>query len=309
MSPSGKSSALDEFRLRMDRPVDGAIDSWTTKPPTLADRIRAAASRARDARRASSTRDATPKRTGSPAPLLAFFGLAFWFAGMNVILLGASPAARIILGALPLLGLPWFAQELPNALRHVDLDMASTVADMLADIEMTSRITVAEPAEATLRDGARLTFSSGNGLYADTFGALHFAPPAVPLASGDAALAALVTSTSAQVGRLSPADRTALFERLKADKKKGLLNAGLVFVPSAKETMLDARADAGARRAARDFLSEWVVQPVLEPYPRQPAFAETVRIYRLLLDVPDPLISNPASWVVERAEEEVRKKR
>src|SRR6185436_11692477 len=125
-----------------------------------------------------------------------FFGLAFWYAGMNHVLIRMPLASRIVVGAIPLLGLPWFARELPNALRHASVEVASTFGDTMEDIETTSRISATDPANASMQDGARLTFAIEKGLYADTFGTLHFVPPTAPFPEGNAAFAALTRSAT-----------------------------------------------------------------------------------------------------------------
>jgi hypothetical protein len=299
MSAHGRSTALDEFRRRMDRPDDAAIESWTTKAPGIALAFDPANPSEPlpagfiDARLAS-------EPNWLAAAAMGFFGLAFWFAGMNVVLMGMAPAARVVVGFLPLLGLPWFAQELPNALRHANLGVAEWLADTVADIEITSRVAATEPDAAGQRSGERLVFVVNRGLYADTLGLVSFQPPPAPL-EANAALARLAEMTARHVRAMSDTDRATLFARLRRDKKDELLHAGILFVRAAKQVMLDAAGDAAARKAARDFLSEWVVQPVLEPDKREPAFREKATIYRGMLDIPDPLIANPASWIVERA--------
>jgi hypothetical protein len=181
------------------------------------------------------------------------------------------------------------------------------VADELGDIELTGRLVASDPADASQRDGERVMFSVGKGLYAESLGRLRYQPPQTPPANADAALAALAASTTAQVRAMDPSQRAELFERLRADKEAHLMHAGLVFLPVAKEVMADARAPEAQRNAYR-FLSEFVVQPMPEPYPSEPAFRERVALYRGLTDIPMTVIAYPARLIAERAEERALKK-
>ena len=101
---------------------------------------------------------------------------------------------------------------------------------------------------------------------------------------------------------MSATERAALDSQLAADKVGELPYAGLIFLPAAKETLLDTQADAVARANARRFLSAWVTHPVADPYPRDAGFVQRVPLFRELTDLPVPVIANPAGWIVERAQ-------
>ena len=73
--------------------------------------------------------------------------------------------------------------------------------------------------------------------------------------------------------------------------------------------LLDPHGDATVRAAAEGFLSSWVTQPVDDPYPDELAFAWRVKLYRDLTGLPEPVIANPAGWIVERAEKRATEKR
>ena len=299
-------TALDELRVRLDRPVDLAVTSWSKPPPAFPLAYDPGhPTEAMPAGFIAARRDARPD--WFPAIFASGFGLAFWFAGMNILLSNFVPIVRLGLGAFSLLALPWWAEELPKVLRSFDSEIAATMAETFEDIETTSRITAGEPTDAMQYQGERLLFGVEQGLYADTIGRLRFVPPAAPPASANAALAALVASTSAQVRGWKPADRTELFERLKRDKEATLMHAGLVFLPAAKEALADPRSDAELQRAAYRFLSEWVVTPTIEPRPKDVAFDERLRLTRELLDIPVTVIAYPASFIVERAVESAKK--
>jgi len=102
---------------------------------------------------------------------------------------------------------------------------------------------------------------------------------------------------------MSATERATLFSRLAADKVGELPHAGIIFLPAAKEALLDAHADDVTRVAARAFLSDWVTQPVAEPYPHDAGFRQRVQLFRDLTDLPVPVIANPAGWIVQRAEQ------
>lgn len=76
-----------------------------------------------------------------------------------------------------------------------------------------------------------------------------------------------------------------------------------MFLPAARQAVLDPRSPEAVRRAAGDFLSAWVTQPVEEPWPRQPGFRERVRFFRELGDVPLTGVPVMSRSIAERAGE------
>jgi len=99
--------------------------------------------------------------------------------------------------------------------------------------------------------------------------------PNRPPRSANEALAALAESAQAQVRAMSATERAELFSQLAADKVGELPYAGLIFLPAAKETLLDTQADAVARANARRFLSAWAVKALRTT--RRAGNAATVR--------------------------------
>lgn len=231
----------------------------------------------------------------------AAFGLAFWWVGVSILLSHLPLATRVIMAAIPLLALPWWGEQLPRFLARLNEDVAEVIEDMLGGVDRLGRLVATDPEDALLAQGERITYKPAGAPYEATFGRLKLTPPAQTLASPDAALAALTRAASEQVRAWPSAERVALFEKLYAEKKRALYGAGLAFVPAATEALSDA-GDEAVRSTARAFLSEWVTQPVLEPYPSQRGFAQHLQIYRDLANAPVPVIRNPAGWIVERAE-------
>ena len=148
-----------------------------------------------------------------------------------------------------------------------------------------------------------LRWPAGGGAHAATFGRLRFARPDPAPRDGDQALAMLAASTTAQVAAMPEAGRAALFAQLEQDKWAGRPDAGLVFLPAARQAVLDAQSPEPVRRAAGDFLSAWVTQPVEEPWPQYPGFRERVRLFRELGDVPVAGVPVMSKSVADRAGE------
>jgi len=127
--------------------------------------------------------------------------------------------------------------------------------------------------ELALAGGERLVLHLDKGVYADTFGRIHFVLPEPPPKSPDAALTALGAQASAQVRTFAPAQQAALFARLEQDKKVRLEAAQDAFTVAAEDILRDAGSDAVARRAARHFLlfsvlrNQWDVDALEKPRP------------------------------------------
>jgi len=304
MGPPPKT-ALELLQRELDRPLDHALAGWAGP----AQRITLALDPAdpTDAMPAGFVADRR-NAGGNWITFLMFgaLGLMFWSGGMRALL---GDIGRIALGMatlLPLLGLPWWSESLPRALRAVQSDVGSVFGDMIDTLDPLGRLLSSEPGAAALAQGARLALPAAGGIYAETFGRIRFAPPDTPsrspAQSADLALAALAETARAQVAAMPPIDRVSLFSRLQMDKTNDLKQAGLVFLPAAREALLDPHADGTVRAAASGFLSSWVTQPVDDPYPNEAGFGYRVKLYRDLMGVPEPVIANPAGWIVERAE-------
>lgn len=298
LSKPPPATELAALEVTLDKPIEYALAGWTAAAPTLP--LALDPQQPDDALPAGFVERYVPPNWFAFALLLPF-ALALWWQGMAILLGGMPRNAALFAAILPLLALPWWGERIPVALRHLDAEVADVIADMLGDLDPTGRLVASEPARATLVDGERVLWHAGGGVYAETFGRLHFAPPSRSFANGDLALAALVDQVTGQVNALDAAQRTTLFAHLEADKLVGLREAGLVFLPAAKQALLDPYGDAALQLAAKRFLSEWVVQPIEEPYARAVGYEERVNLFRGLTDVPVPEIAIPATQVVERA--------
>lgn len=293
-------TALAQLALEADRPVDTAVESWAAPPPAFPLAL-------------------DPKSPGGAMPEayvrerrsvggggligLVFLAIGFgvWLRGTAVLLPALPLPAHLFLAALPLLALPAWGDVMPRYLRHLNPAFAGVVGDVIGDLERTTRLVASEPAEAMLADGEVLRWPAGGGVHAGTFGRLRFERPQRAHRDGDEALAALAASATAQVAAMPEADRAALFAQLGEDKWAGRPDAGLVFLPAARQAVLDARSPGAVRTAAGDFLSAWVTQPVEEPWPRDAGFRERIRLFRALADVPVAGVPVMSQSIAERA--------
>jgi hypothetical protein len=294
-------NALDALRLQLDRPIDYAIAGWAFPMPEfpLAFDPHAPA----EAMPAAFVDNKLRAPSGWWAfAILTPIGLLIWYRGMTILLGGLPPAAALFAAIVPLLAIPWWGDRIPRALNHLDSRFGAVIGEMLGDFDITGRLIASEPGDAVLADGEAITWRVGEGTYADTLGRIRLERPQTTFETADAALAALIDATTAQTRAFAITDQIALFDRLKADKLADLRSAAEVFVPAAKAALLDAQGAAALQRAARGFLSEWVTQPIEEPYPGELAYAGRVDLFRQLTDVPVAEIANPAVDIVARAE-------
>ena len=295
-------SALELLQFELVSPVESVIRGWSAAPLTI--RLAVDPDDPATALPAGFIEERpAPRGLWVGAIFAGAFGLVFWWGGAMILLAHIPPLARAIMATLPLLALPWWGDELPRYLAYLHEDFAEVIEDMLGDVDRLGRLVPSEPADALLAQGERLSWKPGGAPYEQTFGRLALAAPAGPVASPDGALAALTAIAAAQVRAWPAAEQEALFARLRVEKERSLYGAGFAFLPAAREALVGPGVDEGVRSAARGFLSEWVTQPVLEPYPDQAAFQQRVQLLRELREVPVNIIRLPATWIVERAEQ------
>ena len=297
------ATALAALDRQLNRPVDATVASYAAPSPAFA-----VAFDPNDPLTAMPRAWVESRRHFEVAnwAVLALFGslgLALWFGGVGMLLGEVPPRARFMLSCVPLLTLPWWSERFPDALRTVSKDAAGIVGDMIGGIDRTGRVIGAAPEDATLARGERLVFPVGRDPYAATFGRLALPPPARAAVDANAALQALTSAAAAAMRALPLADQRQVLAQLLADKRNDLKGAGLAFVPYARGTLLDGNADPELRLAARRFLSEWVVQPIVEPHRGDPDFEARVRLYAQLAEVPIPQIRIMAKSVADRARE------
>ena len=286
-------TSLDWLKLEVDAPVDAAIDGWSAPAaamPIVFDPAQPALALPK------SIVDARSARSPNWVVMIVggAMGLALWCAGILLlpVFTGTPLLGKIILGSLPLLALPWWQDYFPASLSAFNNDLAHVAGDMFHDLDPLDALSASAPGDALLAHGTRITWRAGDGAYADTFGKFAFTPPARAPASADAALAALVAALTPQVGALPEPERIALMRNLRRDKELDLTAAGIVFLPAAKEALVDPQSSPELARAARLFLTAWLTAPFATPHARQPGYDERRRLFAQLKDIPVPEIAN-----------------
>lgn len=248
------TTALGALKHQFDAPLEVALSSWTTPLRTIPlayDPLHPEA--------------AVPEKIvdnarGGTWWLGLIFALIFVVPGLFVfriglsLLTGQSGALLWVLTALVLAALPWWGELLPRVVASANKEWASIASDMLDDLSRVTRLTASAPGAALLRDGERLVWTADASNYADTFGRLHFTPPNPAPESDTAALAALRAQATQQVGTFDSTRRAELFQRLRRQYEAGLQDVQRLFTTAAEDTLRDARADAAAHEAARNFL-------------------------------------------------------
>jgi hypothetical protein len=255
LSKPPPTTALGALKAQLDRPYDVAVASWTTPVapiPLAYDPLHP------DAAMPESIVD--HRREGFWfgglifAVLFAVPAVLVWRLGVGLLFYGQPASIQWLLTALPLLALPWWGDVLPRIVGRANSDWADVATDILDDLSRTTRLIATDPRDATLADGERIVVQAGTGIYADTFGSLHFRAPMPPPANDAAALAALRTQAAVQVAGLDSAARTALFVKLRELHDAFARNVQGVFTLAAENTVRDAGVDAATRTAAKDFL-------------------------------------------------------
>jgi hypothetical protein len=248
------ATAYADLHEAHDAPLDVALSSWTT--PVQAIPL---------AYNPQHPESAVPAKVVADARDGVWWGgwifsLIFAIPGVIVLrmgmkfLTGQSGAILWILTIAPLLALPWWSDFLPKLVRHANANWADIGTDMLADLSRLTHFTASAPGDALLRDGERVIWKSNEGIYADSFGRLHFVMPNPPPNSETAALVALQAQTTEQIGMLDSAQRATLFRRLGEQYEANQQNVQRLFADAGLATLRDPGADITAHKAAREFL-------------------------------------------------------
>lgn len=248
------ATAYADLREAHDAPLDVALSSWTT--PVKAILLAYDPQHPESAVPAKVVADAHDGVWWGGwifALVFAVPGVIVWRMGMK-FLTGQSNAILWLLTLAPLLALPWWSDALPKLVRHANADWADIGTDMLADLGRLTRFTASAPADALLRDGEQVVWNNNEGVYADSFGRLHFALPNPVPTSEEAVLGELRTQTAAQVRNLDSATRSTMFRQLREQYEANRQNVQRLFTDAALDTLRDANADAAAHKAARNFL-------------------------------------------------------
>lgn len=254
LSKPPPTTALGALREQLDRPLDVATASWSAPFPQYP-----LAYDPKHPDQAMPAKFVDERRSGFWwgslifTAILAAPGIFVWRLGMNW-LTGQSGTILWVLTLAPMLALPWWSEVLPQIVHRANRDWAEIGSAMLDDINRVTRFSASARDDATLAGGERLMWHVESGAYADTFGRVHFSVPQPLPASPNAALDALRTQASEQVGRLASAERAALFIRLRQQFDAFARQVQNVFTTAAEDTLRDAGADATAHRAAREFL-------------------------------------------------------
>jgi hypothetical protein len=286
-------TALEWLRIEEDRPVEAAVVGWSAKAALLP--------LAYDPQKPAEALPAGIVASRQQHDIVWFavaifaaIGLPVWLVGINMLplLSGLAPLLRMIVGVLLLGTVPWWTQYFPSAVTRFSSDAGGVVADMFSDMNRLDRMIASAPSEAALVDGSRLTWRMRDSVFADTLGRYRLAPPMPAPATEDAALATLAAVVAEQTASMSDAERTALFNRLERDKLNDLRAVGIVFVPAARDALMNPQTQLEVRRAARRFLTAWVTLPNEEVDKYTPGYREWYRIEGTLADVPVPEIAN-----------------
>jgi hypothetical protein len=249
-------TALGALKHQLDAPLEVALSSWRTPVQTI-----------------PLAYDPQHPETPVPAKIVAdarvgigslVFGsiLALLFAVPGVfvfrigigLLTGQSGPLLWLLSLLPLLAMPWWGDFLPRLIAHANKQWADVASDMLDDLTRVTRFTASAPSEALLHGGERIVWKTDDSEYADTFGRLHFTPPNPAPKSDAEALAALRAQAMQQVATFDSTQRAELFQRLRRQYEAGQQDVQKLFTTAAEDTLRDARTDAAAHKAARNFL-------------------------------------------------------
>ncbi|MBS0438075.1 MAG: hypothetical protein JSS33_01565 [Proteobacteria bacterium] len=248
------ATAYADLRETHDTPLQVALSSWTTPVKTIL-----------------LAYDPKHPEGAVPAQVVVdarggvwwggwIFALIFAVPGVIVLrmgmkfLTGQTGAILWLLTLAPLLALPWWSDFLPKLVRHANADWADIGTDMLADLSRLTRFTASAPGDALLHGGERMVWNNNEGVYADSFGRVRFALPDPAPATQDAALAALRTQATAQIGALDSGQRAALFRHLREQYDANRQDVQRLFTDAALATLRDPGADSAAHKAAKNFL-------------------------------------------------------
>ena len=273
-------TALDELRVDLDEPVENAVAGWIAPAANMP-----LAFNPEQPAQALPAGFVAAHQHWHPgtlilAAVIGLMGLAVWFKGITVLVGdGVALPARVIIAVLPLLALPWWGEEFPRALSHLNAQWGSVVTDIVREMQGVDRLLASDPADAPLAGGERLIWQPAQSIYVDTFGRLHYAQPQPAPASADAALAALAQTVTAQTRTLGEDQQIEIFARLERDTEHDLMGAGIVFLPAATQAARDPNSGAALRRAATAFVSARLLAQLGRPNPRNLGYHERERLY------------------------------
>jgi len=294
------TNELEWLTLELDRPVDHAVAGWSAAAPTVPLMLDPAHPEEPLPAGTIKSRLAT-RPNWLAVGVIGVMGLALWWLGFSLIpqLEGIPPVFRWFVMVLPLLTLPTWIDTFPKFLEPLSAKWTMVISDMLGDLNPIDRVRASEPSQTTLVNGVRLRWFATAGAYASTFGRVAPARPPEGNLDPNAALFALSNGIAQRMRIMSPDERAEVFTTLKADKRRDLKAAGIVFLASARERLNDP-ADGSDGRAARGFLEEWFVSPVEPVDSHDLAFGARRTLVAALKDAPIADVARSASDFVSR---------
>jgi hypothetical protein len=233
-------------------------------------------------------------------PFLAVGGGLLWAIGCGIFTWGSRPWVQAVVIAATLLALPWWSGGLDRVLGFL-WQPAGELFPFLGP-EMVGLPSVVSPrvdeggdwiggdAAATAERLRPLSFVTSH--YADVLDEVaDRLPTAAPGATPDEVLAGAAAAVEAAVLAL-PEDRlAALVGALYRHGRLDAHGADLLFLPAVHRLSLDGSRPAPARRATLVLSDMATAAP---PSPDQPAWRERRRLWRLLVDHPEPIVYNMA---------------
>lgn len=301
-------NALAAVRAHYDRPVDHAVVGWSRADVP----VEVAIDPAHPAQ--SWPVGYVDGAARTPATWMAtvalLLGLGLWFTGIRILAGGHRWPVILLVGAIPLVWLPWFTEKVPRLVGSFHQGFGQVMDEMMDTVDGPDRFIASPPEDATFARGERVVLAPVGPAYAATFGRFELAAPAKPYADADAALLALADEIAARMRRLDAKERAAVFAELARDKEEGRNASGYAFLRAAREALIAGDTPPDVRAQARRFLDRWVTQPVDEPWPQHVAFAARLALLRELTQLPPPDdVAVRAGWILSRGEAHVREKR
>jgi hypothetical protein len=299
MPPPG--SDFDALMLQVDRPLEWLVRSWSapTRIAFVVAFVPAAPNRAVPVSVVEQVRrDAVP---WFMVVVLGLIGLAVWSAGMAIAFGSDSRWRLAAFVVVPLLALPWWGSRFEPVLLWLAPNAGQVGADMVHELTDPLRLPVEARDPASLAGFEVKRWSLADSYYDDLAGPFAAACPQPPPADPDAALAAAVEQVTAHMDAARDDELLPLLQRLRHDELFDRGEVGLLFLDGARRAALDEARPRAVRQTAGSFLW-WLSVTPIEPEPSDPAFATRVRLWKELLDFPDPAVANDARDIVESAE-------
>ncbi|QBB71510.1 hypothetical protein ELE36_14740 [Pseudolysobacter antarcticus] len=288
-------TALEALQRQYDRPLDAALVGWTRSAPDIPLVFDP-----------QHPLDAVPlayveaQMAESPFWIITIIiggvGLFVWLEGMRLLVGNLSRGLGLMLALVPLIALPWWGENFPRFISHLNAQVGQMVGAFLSDVDGSTRLLVTDREHAPMVNAQRLIWTAKQTMYADTFGRMHFtAPTSLPLPD-DLALKLLSETVTTQMRALNVGEQAAMYARLQRDKENDRLGVDLLFFTAAREVLLDTHADPALYQSARRFLVAALTAPSEPRYSVVMPPQQTAEIFCSLTDIPVGVIANMPSW-------------